>query len=30
MSITEEGYSLYKKTGFEERNQKYKNMRLKL
>ena len=30
LKATEEGYSLYKKIGFEERNQKYKDMRLKL
>ncbi|SDB69610.1 GNAT family N-acetyltransferase [Butyrivibrio sp. INlla16] len=30
LKATEEGYSLYKNIGFEERNQKYKNMRLKL
>ena len=27
LKATEEGYSLYKKIGFEERNQKYKDMR---
>lgn len=30
LKATEEGYSLYKKIGFAERNQKYKDMRLKL
>ena len=30
LKATEEGYSLYKKIGFEEKNQKYKDMRLKL
>ena len=30
LKATEEGYSLYKKVGFEERNEKYKDMRLKL
>ena len=30
LKATEEGYSLYKMIGFEERNQKYKDMRLKL
>ena len=30
LKATEEGYSLYKKIGFEERNEKYKDMRLKL
>ena len=30
LKATEEGYPLYKKFGFEERNQKYKDMRLKL
>ena len=27
---TDEGYSLYKKLGFEDKVQKYKDMRLKL
>ena len=30
LKATEDGYSLYKNIGFEERNQKYKDMRLKL
>lgn len=30
LKATEDGYSLFKNIGFEERNQKYKDMRLKL
>ncbi len=30
LKATDDGYSLYKNIGFEERNQKYKDMRLKL
>ncbi len=30
LKATDDGYSLYKKLGFEDRNQKYKDMRLEL
>ena len=30
LKATEDGYSIYKKIGFKDRNQKYKDMRLKI